>query len=362
MLTRMASPTGRARERVEGRVLDRLMRLPEPVLRRVAGPPVRRDGLTLDLETQALLRVKELAHEPDVASLPIPDGRQALLRQCKLSGGRQPIGAVVPLRVPGGAGELDARLYVPRSQAHARSSSTTGGPLLFFAHGGGMIYGDLDSHDALCRFLAEQADTRVFAVDYRLAPEHPFPAPIDDCWTAFCWVLDNATRLGADPSRVAVGGDSAGGSLAAGIALSAASAGIPVAHQLLLYPVTDMACSAPSRAMFAHGFYLTREFIELAERCYLPPGQDPKDPRVSVAYADVPSGLAPALVVTAGFDPLRDEGEAHAARLSAAGVAVEQIRYPGFIHGFANVIGVGRMQRAAMVEVAGRLRCALAHR
>ena len=356
---RRKAAAGRARERVEGRVLDRILRMPEPMLRRLAGPPVRLDGLTLDLETQAMLRVKELAREPDLATLPIPRGRRALLRQTKLSGGRQPIGDVVPLQVPGADGDLDARLYVPRSQASSRFSSTTGGPLLFFAHGGGMIYGDLDSHDALCRFLAERADLRVLAVDYRLAPEHPFPAPVDDCWAAFSWVADNASRLGADPTRIAVGGDSAGGALAAVVALRAASAGLPVAHQLLLYPVTDMAEPTESRRLFGEGFFLTTEFMRLAESSYLPPGQDPRDPRVSVAYADVPARLAPALVVTAGFDPLRDEGEAYAARLAAAGVPVSQVRYPGFIHGFASVVGAGRSQPAAVAEIAARLRSAL---
>jgi len=354
-----AAAVSRAREKFESRALDRLLRLPQPTLRRIAGPPVRLDGQTLDLETQATLRLKELTHEPSVEDLPIPQGRRALTRQCALAGGRQPIGAVVPLRVSGAEGELPARLYVPRAQATSRHSSTTGGPLLFYAHGGGMIYGDLDSHDALCRFLAEHAQTRVLSVDYRLAPEHPFPAPVEDGWAAFRWTVDNATRLGADPARIAVGGDSAGGALAAGIALEAASAGIPVAFQLLLYPVTDMAAETGSRKLFAEGFFLTQEFIELASTSYMRDGQDPTDPRVSVAYAPVPSGLAPALVVTAGFDPLRDEGEAYAAKLAAAGVKVEQVRYPGFIHGFANVVGVGRIQRAAVAEIAGRLRVAM---
>ncbi len=137
-------------------------------------------------------------------------------------------------------------------------------PLSAFFDGGGMIYGDLDSHDAPCRILAERTDVRVLAVDYRLAPEHPFPAGVDDCWAAYPWAAEHADDLGADPDRIAVGGDSAGGYLAAVVALQAAEAGVPCHFQLLVYPMTNMAESSESRRMFGQGLYLTDEFIDLA--------------------------------------------------------------------------------------------------
>ncbi|MEP7091750.1 MAG: alpha/beta hydrolase fold domain-containing protein, partial [Nocardioidaceae bacterium] len=214
--------------RVEERVLRRLMRLPRPVVRRLAGRPVVLDGQVLDPETQWLLRLQRLTRDPGLSGSSIPDIRRAARRQTRLAGGRQPIGAVRDLEVPGAEGPLRARLYTPRSRVGATGRS----PLLFFVHGGGMVFGDLDTHDATCRLLAERADTLVLAVDYRLAPEHPFPAAVDDCWAAFQWVSEHAGSLGADPERVAVGGDSAGGTLSAATAVKAAEAGVPLRFQL----------------------------------------------------------------------------------------------------------------------------------
>jgi acetyl esterase len=200
---------------------------------------------------------------------------------------------------------------------------------------------------------------RVLSVDYRLAPEHPFPAAYDDCLASYRWVVDHAGELGADPDRLAVGGDSAGGCLAATSALAAAEDGLPLAIQLLVYPGTDMRGGTESRAMFGEGFYLTTGFIDLARGLYTPDPDTHDDPRVSPLVAKVPEGLAPAYVVTAGFDPLRDEGEAYARKLSEAGVEVELRRFPDQVHGFFNVVGVGRSSRAAMGEIAAKLRAAL---
>ena len=223
-----------------------------------------------------------------------------------------------------------------------------------------MMYGDLQSHDPVCRFLAERADVRVLSVDYRLAPEHPFPAAVDDCWTSYCWVVEHADRRGADRQRVAVGGDSAGGYLSAVTAIRAAREGVPVRFQLLIYPVTDMAETSESRRTFGDGFFLTTEFMDLAEVSYLLEEQDRRDPLVSVLFTkDVPPNLAPAFVATAGFDPLRDEGEAFARMLADNGVQVELKRYPGFIHGFANIVGAGRSSRAAVAEMAAKLKAAI---
>jgi len=349
--------------RSEATAFRALMALPEPVKRRVAGKPVMLDGQTLDTETQFMLRLQQLLREPGAETLPIDEGRAAILRQAMLAGGRQPVGEVRELVVPGADGPMAARLYVPRSQV---SPGTHGGPpdraypLLFFVHGGGMMYGDLDSHDAACRFLAERADVRVLAVDYRLAPEHKFPAAVEDCWTAYQWVAENPDHLGADPERIAVGGDSAGGYLSAVVALKAAESGVPCALQLLIYPVTNMVEKSESRRTFGEGFFLTREFTDLAEEMYFVDDADRYHPEASIALTEkIPENLAPAYVATAGFDPLRDEGEAWARRLADAGVDVTLRRFPGLIHGFLNVVGVGRSQRAAVAEIAAQLKAAL---
>ncbi|HEX4977602.1 MAG TPA: alpha/beta hydrolase [Nocardioides sp.] len=359
--------------RFEAAAFSVLMGLPESVQRAAAGRPVILDGQVLDTETQFMLRLQQLLREPSAETLPIHQGRAAILRQAMLAGGRQRVGAVHELEVPGADGPLAARLYVPRSQVSTGSPAARTGPtgatgatgapaspLLFFVHGGGMMYGDLDSHDAACRFLTERADVRVLAVDYRLAPEHKFPAAVEDCWTAYQWVAENAEELGADPERIAVGGDSAGGYLSAVVALKAAEAGVPCAFQLLVYPVTNMVEQSESRRMFGEGFFLTTDFTELATEMYFIDEADRHDPLASIAFTEkIPENLAPAYVATAGFDPLRDEGEAWARRLADSGVDVTLRRFPGLIHGFLNVVGVGRSQRAAVAEIAARLKAAL---
>jgi acetyl esterase len=209
--------------------------------------------------------------------------------------------------------------------------------------------------------LAEKAGVRVLAIDYRLAPEHPFPAAYDDCVDAYRWVVENAALLGASPSRLAVGGDSAGGNLAAAVALAAAREGLPLAFQLLVYPATDLTSSETGsyREFGGGGFYLTKSMMDLGADSYLPDVALRSDPRASVLLAEVPAGVAPAYVCTAGFDPLRDEGEAYAARLSAAGVKVELERFEGQIHGFLNLVGVGRSGPAAVARVAAALAAGL---
>ncbi|WP_249423818.1 alpha/beta hydrolase [Nocardioides coralli] len=338
------------------RILERLERLsvagalalPEQVQRRLLGRPVVRDGLTLSTEWQWLLWLQRLARIPGAETLPLDRARDVVRRQARLVGGHQSVGSVRDVRV----GDLPGRLYTPE---HAVSP----GPLLVFFHGGGFVYGDLDSHDAACRFLTRRAGVRVLAVDYRLAPEHTFPAAHDDCVAAYRWVVEHVAELGADADRLAVGGDSAGGCLAATTAIAAAREGLPLAFQLLVYPVTDLRGDTESRRTFAAGFYLTEEFSDLAERCYLNSPADRTDPRASPLLADLPAGLAPAYVATAGFDPLRDEGEAYAARLEEAGVPTEVRRFEDQIHSFFNVVGVGRSARAANEEIAAALRTGL---
>ncbi|HSE09232.1 MAG TPA: alpha/beta hydrolase [Nocardioidaceae bacterium] len=343
-------------DKVEPAVFRFLMGLPRPVMRVLAGSRVVVDGQVLDTETQWMLRLQKILREPAAETLPFPEARAAILRQSRLVGGQQPIGLVRDLMIPGSDEEVPARLYVPRGQVASPGPS----PLLFFVHGGGMMYGDLDSHDAVCRFLAERADVRVLSIDYRLAPEHRFPAAVDDCWASFQWVSEYAEQLGVDPERIAVGGDSAGGYLSAVTAIRAAEAGLPLRYQLLIYPVTNMVDKSESRRLFGEGFFLTTGFMDLAEASYLRHDGDRHDPMVSVYFHEkFPPNLAPAYVATAGFDPLRDEGEAYARLLAEHGIEVEVKRYPGFIHGFANIVGVGRSNRSAMQEIATCLRRAL---
>jgi len=354
------------RERLQTLGLRGALALPRPLLRALGGRAVVRDGQTLAPDVSLMLRLQRLTREVGAETLPLEQGREAIRRHTRMTAGRQPIGSVRDLLVA----DRPARLYTP--SVVERSPVVEGSPvvepvetpaperhpLLLFLHGGGYMFGDLDSHDAACRFLAERSGVRVLAVDYRLAPEHPLPAAYDDAVAAHRWLVDHAAEVGADPARLAVGGDSAGATLAAGVAIEAARAGRPLAFQLLIYPATDADRETASASMFAEGFYLTKAFMDLANQRYLASG-DPRDPRVSPRYADLPEGLAPAYVVTAGFDPLRDEGEAYARRLAEAGARVELRRFPDQIHGFFNVVGVGRSSRAANAAIAARLRAAL---
>jgi acetyl esterase len=339
-----------ARLAAETRLLRVALGLPEAAQRALAGRPVVIDGQRLAVETQLMLRMQRLARLPGPETLPITEGRRALLHEARVVAGSHLIGAVRDLPV----GDLRGRLYTPTGDP----ADPTG--LLVFFHGGGFMYGDLDSHDAPCRFLAERAGVRVLAVDYRLAPEHPFPAAYDDAVAAYRWARENAASLGVDPERIAVGGDSAGGNLAAGVALVAARERLPLAFQMLVYPATDATRQTRSLELFGSGFYLTRGFMDLANASYLPDEGDRKDPRASPLYAEIPDGLAPAYVATAGFDPLRDEGEAYARMLCEAGVPVEMHRFPDLVHGFFNALGPGRRSRAAVAEIAVKLGAALA--
>jgi acetyl esterase len=355
LATRLAALVASVSERGKSAVFRAAMSLPPSAVQRLAGRPQSLDGNTLSSYTQLVLRLQKLARERGAETLPLPQGREAIRRQTRMTGGLQPIGRVQDVTVAGAEGDLPARLYVPQALLGGDGPD----PLLVFFHGGGMIYGDLDTHDPLCRFLAEQAGVRVLAVDYRLAPEHPFPAGVEDAAAAYEHVVKSAGEYGADPDRLAVGGDSAGAYLSATTAIDAAQRGLPLRYQLLIYPVTDMTAQSESRRTFGKGFYLTTEFMELATSHYLR-DTDPKDPRASVLYADLPDGLAPALVATAGFDPLRDEGEAYARKLADAGVEVHLERYAGEIHGFVNIVGFEGPARSAVSDMAVLLGKALA--
>lgn len=343
--------------KTESLVLRIALGLPARVQRALVGPPVVIDGQTLSVETQMMLKLQELIKQPGLAMVPLAEARPLVRSQGMLVGDGQPIGALRELNVDGAAGPLAARLYIPASRVGPDPA-----PTLLFIHGGGHALGDLDSHDGACRHLAEQSGVQVLSVDYRLAPEHPFPAAVEDCFAAYQWMVKNADVLNADPTRLAVGGDSAGGNLAASTAIQAAESGLPMAFQLLIYPVTDLVNRSASRDLFdGGGFYLVREGIDILRDWYVPDVADRSHPLVSVLLRpDLPAGLAPALVVTAGFDPLRDEGEAYARKMADAGVRVEVKRYPSMIHGFFNIVGVGRESRANARDIAVKLKAALA--
>jgi acetyl esterase len=226
-------------------------------------------------------------------------------------------------------------------------------PLLVFLHGGGFVFGDLESYDGVCRVLCRHGGMMVMAMEYRLAPEHPFPAPVEDARAALRWVFEHADELGADSLRVAIGGDSAGGSLSAVVSQLAARDGGPApALQVLIYPAIDPGHAYRSVELFADGFFLTRTEMDFFDEAYAGGiADDPADPRRYPLVGDL-SGLATAYVVTAGFDPLRDEGEAYGAALEAAGTPTLVRRYPSLIHGFINMIGISQASRNALVEIA----------
>ncbi len=344
------------RERTESSAVRALLALPASAQRRLAGTPIRLDGQELDHEMQLLLRLLEANPAPALPDLTPVLARAEILRTARsVAGPPIAMARVQELTVAGAAGPLPARLYVPLER-----TSDEPGPLLVFFHGGGWVVGDRDSHDAPCRAIAHRAGVRVVSVDYRLAPEHPFPAAVDDALAAFRDVVARAAAFGADPARVAVGGDSAGGHLSAVTALTCAHDGGPApAFQLLIYPVTDLSAKSGSFRLFGEGFLLTERDIDWYAGHFVPTGVARTDPLISPLLAEDLSGMAPAYVVTAGFDPLRDEGEAYAARMREAGVAVTQRRQRGLVHGFVNMVGAGRAASAAVSELCAVLRASL---
>src|SRR3954452_6714319 len=343
------------RQRVEYRVARLLAALPPRLQLRLSGrKQVVVDGQRLEPEIQLQLAMIERQGAPPVESLTPPEAREATRLQAAVAGGRPlPVAGVRDLAVDGATGPLRARHYAPEEPGGPH-------PLLVYYHGGGFVIGDLDTHDSACRLLCRHAGVHVLSVDYRLAPEAPFPQPIDDGRAAFAWAAAHAAELGADPARVAVGGDSAGGNMAAVVSQETVREGVaaPV-FQLLIYPAVDASKDYRSQELFREGFLLTQAEMDYFYNHYV--GQaDPTDPRLSPLLADDLSGLPPALIVTAGFDPLRDEGEAYAQALREAGNVVAHRRFAGLIHGFANMVAVRRVSRDAVVEMAGATRALLA--
>jgi acetyl esterase len=261
------------------------------------------------------------------------------------------VARVDQLKIPGPAGSIPARLYVPDGQGPF--------PVLVYFHGGGWVIGTLDTHDTCCRELARSAGCAVLSVDYRLAPENKFPAAAEDAYAATSWVAGQGGSLNIDPTRIAVAGDSAGGNLAAVVSLMARDRGGPrLCYQALVYPVTNHSFTTPSYRENADGYYLTLEKMIWFWNQYLPDEASGRNPYASPLQASDLSSLPPALVITAGYDPLRDEDDDYANRLRAAGVPVKVSRYDSMIHGFFIMGALVDQTRAARDEVAQSVRAA----
>lgn len=311
--------------------------------------------MPLDPIAAGLLEQLAAAGMPPLNEMSPPDAREAAEGFRALAGEPQDVADVSDSTIPGPAGDIPVRIYTP---VGAGSGPL---PCLIYYHGGGWVLGDIEGLDTACRALANKAACKVVSVEYRLAPEHKFPAPLDDCYAALEWVAANAASIGVDADRLAVGGDSAGGNLATAVALRARDHGGPdLRLQVLVYPVTNHDFSTPSYAENGDGYLLTRDMMVWFWDHYLNGPEDGKDPLASPLQAEDLSRLPPALVITAEFDPLRDEGEAYAARLREAGVKVTQKRFDGQIHAFFQMLGVFPAATEAIDDAAAELKSAFA--
>ena len=344
----MSAPRRALGDRLQLGVVRGLARLPARLQVLLSGePPVVMDGLQLDPQYQL---VRSLRIRRGVVGLTSPEidlarARRRFTREAvAFAGPKTPVRAVRDFTIPGPAGELAVRHYAPFASEPQ--------PLLVYLHGGGFVFGDLDTHDEPCRILCAHAGMHALSIAYRLAPEHPFPAALDDTLAALRWARAHAASLGADAARVAIGGDSAGGNLAAVVARLATRAGEGPVAQLMIYPATDATTDRPSHSLFGEGFILTNADRREFTRLYVGSGGSRSDDRISPLLALDLRGLPPALVVTAGFDVLRDEGEAYAAALQSAGSTARLRRVESLGHGFVNLGGVVPAARQATIDLA----------
>jgi len=335
---------------VQKALLKALLSLPTPVLRMLSGGGVvYQGGRTLDPRFQFL--AASAKRMPAMSSLSPEDARAGSASGlAAMTGALEPGVRVENLTIDGQGGPLRLRAYRPAEQDPLA-------PLMVYAHFGGGVIGDLETSDVFCGILARIARTAVLSVDYRLAPEHRFPAGLDDTLAAYRWGRDNAGRFGAPESQAAIGGDSMGGNFAAIVAQEMKRAGEPQpALQLLIYPAVDVASETQSMTTYADAYPLSRETMAWFMSHYIGPDADPADPRLSPIKSDDLSGLAPAVVVTAGFDPLTDQGECYAKRLQDAGVPVVYRCYDSLAHGFTAFTGAIPPADTACREIAGFVR------
>jgi acetyl esterase len=310
--------------------------------------------VNLDPEAKALLDLVAKAGRIPFSQLTPPTARAQFAELCRRT--RKPCDwdvAASDHAIPGPGGSRNARRYLPRRAGPAPL------PALLYFHGGGWCIGDVETHDALCRQIAHEAQCAVLSLDYRLAPEHPFPAAVEDCFAALCFAAAEGRSLGLDPARLAVGGDSAGGNLAAVVALLAREAGIAVAGQVLFYPATDFVVDYPSRRDYGAGFLLTRESTDWFGGHYVDPCRH-EDWRASPLRAPDLGRLPPSIVIVGGCDMLCDESRAYAEALARAGNAVSFHVYPGMIHGFLTMGGVIAAADKAVAQSAAFLQRVLA--
>ncbi|HEY8375466.1 MAG TPA: alpha/beta hydrolase [Nannocystis sp.] len=337
--------------RIQARLARALLSLPEGVQRAIAGGRIEIDGHVLDAQVQHLLAMQRRLRLPRFHELPVAQARAQMdVQATMMSPETGPMEHVFDDMFEGpGGGRIAVRIYRPRGLPRPA-------PALVYFHGGGFVLGGLDSHDAVCRVLAAEAGCVAIAVDYRLAPEHPFPAAADDALSAFHQAVARAEALGIDRRRIAVGGDSAGGNLSAVVALDTRDEPVRPALQLLIYPATDLTMSFASVERLGRGFLLEKAQMAWFVRHYTPNEADRRHPRASPWFAPDVAGAPPAAVFTAGFDPLRDEGEAYARKLEAAGVPVTYRCHGGMCHGHINVSGGITHARPLLSEMAAALR------
>jgi acetyl esterase len=327
--------------------------LPDRVIRAIVGAPVHVEGAQLSPTAQLLIALERLV--PRAAPQAVPD-LAAVRRDYDIVSSVMHAGVArdVEVRdtvVTGARGPIPARVYSPPGVSGPL-------PLLVFFHGGGFVLGSVASHDGICRFLSRHGGVRIVSVEYALAPEHPYPAGVDDAYAAFLHVVANAERFGGAGLAVGVGGDSAGGALSAVVAQRCVDDAVTTpAFNLMLYPAVDGLGEHPARQLFGRGYFIETDTIDYYRSCYSPDLERLFEPYASPLRAPDFRGLPPTCVVTAAFDPLRDEGTEYADRLRAAAVPVTHLRCDGLVHGFASFLSCDRHARRAMLNIAKELRC-----